>query len=149
MRGPNECWPWLGFKNEQGYGRTWINDRGYYAHRVIFDLANPGVITLAAPKSRKATGFLMHSCDNPECCNPAHLSAGTHSDNMADKKAKGRSQIFTSLTSPRSKLSREDVLEIRQLSGYFLSSGEIANVFGVSRPTIKSVINGRAYADVT
>lgn len=34
--------------------------------------------------------FVMHSCDRPKCCNPEHLSVGTHWDNMADMRAKGR-----------------------------------------------------------
>ena len=44
VRTSEECWPWMGFVSESGYGRTWINDKGYYAHRVIFNLANPGQI---------------------------------------------------------------------------------------------------------
>ena len=32
----------------------------------------------------------MHSCDNPICCNPKHLSKGTHKDNSDDKVRKNR-----------------------------------------------------------
>lgn len=34
--------------------------------------------------------IVMHSCDNPKCCNIKHLSLGTRLQNMQDMKSKGR-----------------------------------------------------------
>jgi hypothetical protein len=40
----------------------------------------------------------LHSCDNFKCINPDHIYAGTHYDNMRDKKAAGRTGKGTPLS---------------------------------------------------
>jgi hypothetical protein len=34
--------------------------------------------------------FVLHSCDRPPCCQPAHLEAGTQSKNVQDMWDRGR-----------------------------------------------------------
>jgi len=143
-----QCWPWLGFCNEKGYGRVWINGKGYYAHRVIYQLANPGTIRRAAPKDRFASGFLRHKCDNPLCCNPAHLEIGTHADNMRDKLERGRQHTFMSIESPRAKLTAHDAQQIRLHRANGVTRKALALLYEVSVSTIKGVTSGRHYADI-
>lgn len=145
VRGEDDCWPWKGFKNEQGYGRTWINDKGYYAHRVIFDLANPGVISLNAPTDTNDIGFLRHRCDNPSCCNPKHLVPGTHTDNMQDKVARGRSPDFSGDKGPRCKLTMDQATKARVLRAAGRSARDLAAVFGISLPSMKTLLAGKSY----
>ena len=52
---------------------------------------------------------VMHSCDNPLCVNPNHLSKGTWADNNKDRANKGR----TVVSSSRRKLSSVDVMVIK------------------------------------
>jgi hypothetical protein len=147
IKGEDECWNWKGYKNDGGYGRTWIEDRGYYAHRVIFNLAYPNTITLSAPKDSDEAGFLLHTCDNPSCCNPKHLFVGTHADNMADKVAKNRQAKFPSGKAPRCKLSMAQAREIRQLRKDGVSARDLAQRYEISLPSIKTLLRGHSYKE--
>ena len=146
-KGEDECWPWLGYKNEQGYGRVMIDEWSYYAHRVIFNLVNPNVIQLSAPKSSDEYGFLLHSCDNPSCCNPKHLRVGTHAENMADKVAKNRQKTFPTDTGPRCKLTMTQARQARQLKKDGMSTRDLAAQFGISLPSMKTLLAGKSYKE--
>lgn len=79
--GPDACWPWTGCRNRQGYGATTLGGKRTGAHRVALAL-----VTGPIPEGR----FACHKCDNPPCCNPAHLYAGTPLDNARDSSRRGR-----------------------------------------------------------
>jgi hypothetical protein len=146
-RGEDECWEWKGYKNHDGYGRTWIKDRGYYAHRVIFNLANPNQISLEAPKSTDRSGFVLHHCDNPSCCNPKHLYLGNFKDNTRDKIERGRGVDFSGDKGPRCKLTMDQAREARKLRKQGKPVRELAILFGVSLPSMKSLLNGKSYKE--
>jgi hypothetical protein len=80
------CWNWTGPKSEKGYGRIRVKRRLVLPHRVV--AAASGIVRSVTDP--EADDYVLHSCDNPSCCNPAHLRAGTMSDNMQDCVAKGR-----------------------------------------------------------
>lgn len=75
-RGPAECWPWIGARNELGYGMFWHDNRTDRAHRVSLMLAGIEV------PNRWTTGLVVdHICKNRGCVNPAHLRIVPHRDN--------------------------------------------------------------------
>lgn len=84
--GEDGCWPWCASCNDEGYGNFWLGGRSAKAHRVAYRLHKGPV-----PDEL----LVMHSCDNPPCCNPRHLSLGTDLDNAADKYAKSRANHAT------------------------------------------------------
>lgn len=106
-RGDDECWGWNGSKHYFGYGMFGEEKAGkakaYTAHTVSWMLANGREI----PDGM----FVLHSCDNPECSNPAHLRLGTPQDNIDDMVRKGRHQHGEN--HPLAKLTDDQVRQIR------------------------------------
>ena len=110
-RGDDECWLWCGARTKDGYGILSAGRRGdppLRAHRVAYELHYGPV-----PEGL----HVLHTCDNPPCCNPAHLYAGTNAQNIADKVARGR-QSRTALQGSRNPcavLNETIVREIRAM----------------------------------
>lgn len=89
--GPDACWPWMGSRNTGGSGKNHGSiqaGRMVKAHRIAWILAGGPV-----PDGM----CVLHRCDNPPCCNPAHLFLGTVADNNRDRDAKGRSNRAANL----------------------------------------------------
>lgn len=85
------CREWTGCSDSHGYGSIRVDGRQIGTHRFAWILANGPI-----PDGLN----VLHHCDNPPCCQTeptpgypdGHLFLGTHTDNMADKIAKGRDQ---------------------------------------------------------
>lgn len=137
-REPDECWPWTGPQYGDGYGRA----GRHHAHRTAWEFA-----------TGETAGALsvLHSCDNPICCNPAHLSLGTHRDNMRQMVERGRSgrgHLYATAEvrgerNPRAKLTEPQVADIRRR---YAEGGvrqvDLAREFGVSQPMIGYIVRG-------
>ena len=90
--GVNGCVEWTGHVDRKGYGRVSIEGRQVFAHRVAWELAHGPI----------PDGLcVLHHCDNPPCCNPAHLFLGTIRDNNLDMSAKGRNHNQRKTHCPR------------------------------------------------
>lgn len=138
-RGPNECWPWQAYSQRGGYGRIAVKDGRaqpiQYAHRIAWELTHgdPGA------------AFVLHSCDNPSCCNPAHLFLGTQADNMRDRDVKGRQRPARGAKNGMAKLSESRVAAIRRLKREGRSQRAIATRFGVSHSTVGDILRGQSW----
>ena len=76
------CMLWEGFWHPRfQYGRVMLSPRAEQAHRAVWASVHGPI-----PKGM----CVLHRCDTPPCCNPAHLFLGTHADNMRDMAKKGR-----------------------------------------------------------
>jgi hypothetical protein len=122
VRSAGECWLWTASKLGGRYGQFCVTivttQHHLLAHRVAWELGHQRPI----PEGL----HVMHFCDVPLCVNPAHLIAGTHTDNMRDASRKGRLNV------PR-KRNRERIAEIqtRWLQGG-ISQTQLATEYGTS-----------------
>jgi hypothetical protein len=149
----DDCWPWMAGHDTLGYGvfqvqstKGWNNQekrniKCIRVHRIAFTLSN----------GCEPLKHVCHKCDNPPCCNPAHLFDGSHKDNAVDMWKKGRAHI------PHRMLTPEQVLEIQKIYPMDRprSRGrarhkdptpqykEIATRYGVNVSTIERIANRR------
>lgn len=131
---PAACWDWTASKSKKGYGWFRMGAQPTGAHRVAWVIARGKI---------PAGLCVCHRCDNPACCNPAHLFLATNHGNVLDSVRKGRhkfqrsglkgSEIHTS------KLNAEQVLEIR--GAYPAQTARtLGRRFGVSHQSILAII---------
>src|SRR5687767_4483035 len=69
------CWVHQGAKDKWGYAHFGIGGKRRQAHRYAYEISHGYIPT---------GKLILHSCDNPPCCNPAHLRIGTDKENRAD-----------------------------------------------------------------
>lgn len=144
-RGPEACWPYTGRRNPLGYGIVDVFERGtarqYRAHRVAYEMAHGPI-----PEGL----VLLHGCDNPRCCNPAHLTPGTHGENIADMWAKGRQQKYDRQVHgeehSQARLDSALVLELRRRFAAGETGLALAAEYGVTQATAWKAIHGITWA---
>lgn len=140
----SECWVWTGHRHRFGYGM--ISRVGQHsmltAHRVSWELTNGPI---------QDGKQVLHKCDNPPCCNPAHLFLGTHLDNMADAVAKGRLSfpVMRGESNPKARLTEGQVVEIRKrYAAGGISIRKLAAEYGVTFAPVQLIIAGKTWRHV-
>jgi hypothetical protein len=100
-----DCRIWDGPRAGQSeYGQTTVNGVRWYVHRIAYTRAYGPI-----PDGM----VVMHSCDTPLCYNPEHLSVGTQGDNLDDMRAKGRSNQAIGSRLAHTKVTEQDVRDMR------------------------------------
>ena len=140
IAGSNECWLWNGYRDKDGYGRTCYNRKKHVVTRLIF----------AFTHGRDPVGLVCHTCDNPSCCNPAHLYDGDHEQNALDSVARGRAKYKAHHGTDNgfSKLKEQEVMDIRWLADNGATHKQIAGVFRVSAPLIHYIATRKYWRHV-
>lgn len=136
------CHNWEGCKSPTGYGKMKVGGKCVRAHRYYYCVSK----SIGLEDIRGL--HVLHECDNPSCINPDHLFLGTHQDNMADKKAKGRGVSHSGVEHGGSKFSEEDITAIRARYSYHSRTDgtvALAREFKVHPSTINRIVKGETY----
>jgi hypothetical protein len=128
--GPDDCWEWQGHRKHYGHGETMYRNRRIGAHRMAYILE-------VGPVDSET--FVCHHCDNPPCCNPRHLFAGTAADNYRDMVNKGRRGVLPPDANRcrgeehrSARFTEETVRECRELAAQGWSYRALARRYGVT-----------------
>lgn len=141
MLGPgpaDQCWEWKGRLDAKGYGFIKVNGTTTRVHRVAWALAHS--------QWPPAGMVVRHTCDNPPCCNPAHLILGTVRDNVQDCVRRGRRASGESLR--QSMLTASDVRSIRERAAAGDPQSAIARDYGVTQANVSSIVTRRTWRSV-
>lgn len=134
------CWLWTGTRQRNGYGVLKVYGEGMLkAHRVAWELFRGPI-----PAGRGYHGtMVLHSCDNPQCVNPAHLRLGTAADNARDRadrnrgnNPRGAKHGMAALTAEQAKAIKADDRKQRV----------IAAEHGISRAHVSAIQTGKKWS---
>lgn len=131
---PSKCWHWQGDTNRDGYGVFFFRGRRYGAHELALSFTT-GELRLSGLDT-------CHACDNPPCCNPAHLRFDTRRSNVADMVERGRA------AAPHRKLTDEEIVTIRERRAMGARQKDLAEHFGVTDGQISMIVRGLRWSHV-
>jgi len=129
------CWVWTGATDSHGYGHFRDHGVTYAAHRFSYCL------TYGPMPENKPD--VLHTCDNPPCCRPEHLFAGTNADNNRDAAQKGRSARGE--RNGHAKLTAQDVQQLRQAYIAGETQTSLSSRLNMAQSSISAIVRRRKW----
>jgi len=132
-----QCVNWSWGTNGNGYGSLRFNGKVDTAHRVVIMLYHGIELT--------SDNVICHHCDNPICCNLAHLFIGTHKQNSDDKFRKGRFVSCPGDKNGTSKITEIQAVWMRsEWSKGGIKQRELGAIVGLTQQQVSKIVNNKA-----
>ena len=130
----DECWNWMASHNPETLRPMFrINTILVYAYRMAYALHH---------KRQLTTKYILHSCDNGSCCNPAHLREGTAKENIEDMMKRGRANNEAKVSK---KFTPEQINRIRQLAETGMTILDISRLLDTSFRAVRNIVLRHTY----
>lgn len=121
----NNCLIPKGEKTRLGYIRLWNKGNRILAHRAAY-IEKYGEIPIGCE--------IDHICQNKACSNVLHLRAVSHTENVRSSK--------------KTKLNKEQVMEILKLNKNGLTLSEIGKKFNVTKQCIWQIVHKKNWKEI-
>ena len=136
MSGTTPCWIWRWSRTRNGYAHVAHHGKTAYVNRIQLGI-------LAQPFLTHQT---VHTCDNPPCVNPAHISVGSILDNAQDRESKQRNNHVRGNRIGSAKLLDADVLAIRARVNAGESQASVLRDYEISQAQIGRIVRRESWA---
>jgi len=154
VKDEDHCWVWKN-KCQAYYPQFWYEGKMILTHRMAYALHYDRMDLIENKsndyhKNNNNFSCVLHSCDNPKCCNPHHLFLGTNKDNILDKVNKNRSQRMRGSINGNSKLTKDQVLCIRNEYVPRKNGGlaYFAKKYGISTTQVHDIIQNKTWKHI-
>jgi len=134
------CLVWQRAKSSAGYGQFWDGEKVQYVHRAVANLF------YEKPDDKD---MVLHSCDNPSCCNPAHLRWGDSRDNTQDMLSRNRHNPNPNRGDKHhnSRVTANQVAEIRKKRSEGMYLKDIAAEFGTTLSNVHLICSNKRWRE--
>ena len=141
---PTPCVLWQGSVDQDGYGRRKALRPGADHPQTIG--VHRWIVEVTLGRRLRTHEIIMHLCDNRLCYRHDHLRIGSIQENNKDRDDKGRlvhvAQRMYGARNGNSKLTAEQVSEIRAMRQRGITQQVCGTLFGVSRQVISQIDRG-------
>jgi DNA-binding transcriptional regulator YiaG len=143
----HDCWIWKGtvqdhIRKGHQHGVIWYNKKYVQVHRIMYHNYIDDV-----PEYKPSGVIVLHKCsheNNGKCINPWHLKLGTSKENTHDAILSETLILYKeNEKNPMSKLTNDQIKEIRNLKNSKYTQKEIANMYSINQSQISRYWNNK------